>query len=89
MLLLAPRLGRALLPLSYLGSMTLTLYTMHVLAVADEVGPGDPQQLWVVHIVVALLVATAWRLAHARGPLEQLLSWPSRAVAVRVATGAR
>jgi hypothetical protein len=89
MLLLAPRLGRALLPLSYLGSMTLTLYTMHVLAVADEVGPGDPQQLWVVHIVVALLVATAWRLAHARGPLEQLLSWPSRAVAVRVATAAR
>jgi hypothetical protein len=89
MLLLAPRLGQALLPLAFLGSMTLTLYTMHVLAVADEVGPGDPEQLWVVHVVVALLIATAWRLTHARGPLEQLVSWPSRAVAVRIATAAR
>lgn len=88
MLLLAPLLGRTLLPMAWLGSLTLTLYTLHVLAVTDRVGPSDPEQLWVFHAVAALLISSAWRLAWVRGPLEQLVSWPSRAVAVRVA-GAR
>jgi uncharacterized membrane protein len=85
MLLLAPLLGRVLLPLAWLGSMTLTLYTLHVLAVADRVGPSDPEQLWVVHVVAALVVATVWRSAMPRGPLEELVSRPSRRVAELVA----
>jgi hypothetical protein len=85
MLLVVPTLGPALLPLAYMGSMTLTLYTVHVLAVADELGPSDREELWVAHAVTALLVATVWRLATRRGPLEQLVSWPSHAVAAKVA----
>ena len=85
MLLLAPLLGPALLPLAYMGSMTLTLYTMHVLAVAAELGPGDPEELWVVHAVTALLAATLWRLTAPRGPLEHVVSSLSRSVAGKVA----
>ena len=85
MLLLAPLLCPALLPLAYMGSMTLTLYTVHVLAVAGEIGPSDPEELWVVHAVTALLVATLWRLTSPRGPRELLISRPSRAMADKVA----
>jgi len=84
MLLLEPLLGWALLPLAWLGSMTLTLYALHVLAVADEVGPSDPELLWVVHAAAALVLATAVRRANARGPVEQLVSWLSHVAAARV-----
>jgi hypothetical protein len=84
MLLLAPLAGKALLPLAWLGSMTLTLYTVHVVAVADGVGPRDPEWLWVAHVLAALVIATSWRSVHPRGPLEHLVSLPSRAVATRV-----
>jgi len=85
LLLLAPLAGRVLQPLAWMGGMTLTLYTLHVLAVAAEIGPADPGRLWVVHAVAAAVLATAWRLSSPRGPLEQLVSWPSRAVTARVA----
>ena len=84
MLLLEPVVGRALLPLAWLGSMTLTLYTLHALAVADGVGPSDPELLWVVHAVAALVLATAVRRTNARGPVEQFVSWLSHAAAARV-----
>jgi len=74
LLLLEPLLGRVLTPIAWVGSMTLTLYTLHVLAVADGVGPQDPAELFAVHVVVALLVGTAIRANVARGPLEHLVS---------------
>ncbi len=79
LLLLEPLIGRALVPLAWTGSMTLTLYTLHVLAVADGVGPRDADELFVVHVVVAVLVSIAVRANVARGPLEHVVS---------VATGA-
>jgi hypothetical protein len=84
LLLLAPLLGLALLPLAYTGSMTLTLYSLHALALALEIGPTDPEELYVSHVVVALLLATAWRLMAPRGPLEELVSQPSRGAAASV-----
>ncbi|MGI8987920.1 MAG: heparan-alpha-glucosaminide N-acetyltransferase domain-containing protein [Nocardioidaceae bacterium] len=79
LLLLEPLAGRALVPLAWLGSMTLTLYSLHVLAVADGVGPQDPEELFAVHVVVALLVGIGVRSHVARGPLEHVVSVASNA----------
>lgn len=79
LLLLEPLVGRALVPLAWMGSMTLTLYTLHVLAVADGVGPADPEQLYVAHVLTALVVAVGIRAFAARGPLEHVLSEASNA----------
>ncbi len=59
-------------PLAAAGSMTLTLYTVHVIAVDAEVGPTDRYDLYVLHAVLALIVATMWRTLVGRGPLEAL-----------------
>jgi hypothetical protein len=59
--------------------MTLTLYSLHVLAVADGVGPQDPEELFAVHVVVALLVGIGVRSHVARGPLEHVVSVASNA----------
>jgi len=60
-------------PLAAAGSMTLTLYTVHVLALAN----GSPLlltdnrlHLWLGHVVTVLVVATFWRAKVGRGPLE-------------------
>jgi hypothetical protein len=74
-LLLARVLPRGvLLPFAAAGSMTFTLYTAHVLALSAD-SPflsQDRQQLWLVQVVLALLVATLWRSTIGRGPLEAL-----------------
>ena len=72
---LVPRV--ALLPLAAVGSMTFTLYSLHVLALAQD-SPlllDDPAQLWWAHVVVAVVLATAWRTTLGRGPLEALAAW--------------
>ncbi len=71
----------ALTPLAATGSMTLTLYTGHVVALADDarVSTSRPST-WVTHVLVALAAATLWRAvatalgARGRGPLEALAS---------------
>ena len=78
LLLLAPLLRRALLPLAWVGGMTLTLYTLHAVALAYEWGPDDPEPRYLTHMLAAFVVAAAWRSWQPRGPLEQLVSWPSR-----------
>lgn len=83
-LLLTPHVRKAILPLAWVGGMTLTLYALHVLAVAYELGPDDPQQRYATHVVAAFVIAAGWRSWWPRGPLEQLVSWPSRATARRV-----
>ena len=67
------------IPFAAVGSMTLTLYTAHVLALADG-SPflsRDSQTLWLAHIAVALVFATVWRTNIGRGPLEAMVSWLS------------
>jgi len=92
-LLLVRVLPRLLvLPFAAAGSMTLTLYTAHVLALADgsPLLATDRTRLWWAHVLVGLVVATFWRTQVGRGPLEALLAWLSgsarRAVAGRTAT---
>jgi hypothetical protein len=65
------------LPVSAAGTMTLTLYTAHVLALAavrdTPIDPavGSPMTYYAVNVVVALLFASAWQLTGIRGPLEE------------------
>ena len=77
-LLLADIVGRWLVPLAWVGSMTLTLYTLHVVAVAAAPDPELPWTVWAVHVFFAFAIAAQWRSWSPRGPLEQLVAWPSR-----------
>jgi hypothetical protein len=74
-LLVVDRWGRrAVLPLVAVGSMTLTLYSAHVIALWRQ-GPlliDDTLVLYLAHVVLASLVAWGWRSYIGRGPLEWL-----------------
>jgi uncharacterized membrane protein YeiB len=78
-LMLVPRTGRWLRPLAAAGSMTLTLYSAHVIAVG-LVFAADPEEqssvwlVWLVNVVVALVAATWWGSPARRGPLEELVA---------------
>jgi hypothetical protein len=82
--LLVTRLGAGpLSPVAAAGSMTLTLYSAHVLALRTN-GPlllDDRLHLWLLHVAVALVAATIWRLLVGRGPLEGATTWISRRLA--------
>lgn len=71
MLLLERRLRVVLAPLAAIGSMTFTLYTLHVVLLASVLPGGVPYALaW--HVVIAVAVAWPWRRHVGRGPLEAL-----------------
>jgi uncharacterized membrane protein YeiB len=78
-LLLVPRTGEWLRPLAAAGSMTLTLYSGHAVALG-LVQAGDPDGLWpvwpilIVNAALALVVATWWGSPQHRGPLEELVA---------------
>ncbi|WP_120004864.1 DUF418 domain-containing protein [Nesterenkonia muleiensis] len=82
MLIITPRLGRALSPLAATGQLALTAYCAHLVAIAVVAGPDadSPYRglLLSLTIVIGLIgLCTAWRAAFARGPLESLLRLPS------------
>ena len=91
-LLLARLLPRLVfLPLAAAGSMTLTLYSLHVLVLTNgsPLLVEDRLQLWVGHVVVALVVASLWRTRVGRGPLEALAAWLDRLARRRVSGTSR
>ena len=61
-------------PIAAAGSMTLTLYTVHVLAVLAELPGLGAGADWVFHAVTALAVATLVRAFLTRGPLEAFVA---------------
>lgn len=86
----APLMMRRVLrgPLAVLaatGSMTLTIYTVHVVALVAKVGPDQRPQLLLAHVAAAAVLATIWRSSFGRGPLEELVS-RAAAAARRAAT---
>lgn len=89
MLLLAAagRRTRALLsPLAAAGSMTLSLYSAHVLLLASGVLPRDRETSYAVQVVAALALAWLWRRFLGRGPLERavaVLATPVREAVAR------
>ena len=50
--------------------MTLTLYTLHVVALAAEVGPERGPSLYWLHVGFALAFGVLWRTGVGQGPLE-------------------
>ena len=73
-LLLTRRFGSWLLPLSAMATMTLTLYSAHLLALSAEVHYDQPYLWFFLQIGVAALLATAWHRALGQGPLERVVA---------------
>ncbi|SDZ39708.1 heparan-alpha-glucosaminide N-acetyltransferase domain-containing protein [Herbiconiux ginsengi] len=69
--------GLVLFPLRAVGSMPLTIYTGHVLALTVWRGFGAPgAESWLPFLTLtlcSLVFATLWRLFLGRGPLERLI----------------
>jgi uncharacterized membrane protein len=86
-LLVVPPVGVLARPFVAAGSMTLTLYSVHVLVVAASDGAAwanaHPQVVLACHGVVALAAATLWGSPQRRGPLEQLAHAAARTAARR------
>ncbi|HEU0040977.1 MAG TPA: heparan-alpha-glucosaminide N-acetyltransferase domain-containing protein [Jiangellaceae bacterium] len=71
MLLIAKWSRGILLPLSTTGSMTLTLYSLHVVLLATIL-PRTTEHAFLVHVAIAIAIAVPWRTLVGRGPLEAL-----------------
>ena len=83
-LLVSRPLRWLLLPLGALGSMPLSAYSGHVLAIALITGPGgyySSNVFWAVLTVGMLLVTTVWSIFLGRGPLERLVGFAARRTA--------
>ena len=79
--LLVVRVAPPLLtPLVAACSMTLTLYSSHVIALGMARRDADVVAQLMVHVVVALVFALIWRAYHRRGPLEVVVSAVERSV---------
>ena len=72
-LLVMRRAGAGLLWLSAMGSMTLTLYSAHILALSAMLHYEVPLLWFLIHVLVAGLFAVSWRRAYGRGPLERVV----------------
>jgi uncharacterized membrane protein len=82
--ILAGRATSTLLrPLAAAGSMTLTLYSLHLLLLSSPVMPGNGLGL-LLQTVLVVAFALVWSRSHARGPLEELVAQASGAVRRRV-----
>jgi hypothetical protein len=68
-LLLVPYQGRTTGPLAAAGSMTLTLYSAHVVIMATEIlDPEHPIVSITIQAIVFLLAAVLWRAAMGKSP---------------------
>ena len=77
-LLLAQLIKRAIWPLAAVGSMTFTLYSLHVVLIATVL-PASTEHALLIHVLVALVIAVPWRRLIGRGPLEALAAAAARA----------
>lgn len=90
MLVLAPLLRWALLPLAAMGSMPLTSYALHVLVILVVGGPMSmiaSNGVWAGMVAGLLVLTTAWAALRGRGPLEQLTAWAARRAAAGAGAG--
>lgn len=74
MLLLARFAGKALLPLSAPGRMTLTLYCVHLLFLGTGALADLPYLSLALQIAVFIAIAVIWQRMDRQGPLEGLVS---------------
>ncbi|MFI7744365.1 heparan-alpha-glucosaminide N-acetyltransferase domain-containing protein [Kocuria rhizosphaericola] len=72
-LLVSGAVGSWLLPLSAMGSMTLSLYTAHLVALSFEVHYHRPYLWFTIQLMTAVLFAVAWQRTLGQGPLERVV----------------
>ncbi|MFN8170099.1 MAG: heparan-alpha-glucosaminide N-acetyltransferase domain-containing protein [Candidatus Nanopelagicales bacterium] len=72
---------RLLRPLAAVGSMTLTLYTAHVVVLHLELGTWDDPGYYWAQVLAALVLAPLWLMRFRRGPLEQVVHAASHDIA--------
>jgi uncharacterized membrane protein len=75
-------------PLAAAGSMTLTLYSLHLLLLSSPDLPGDWSG-FVLQSAVVVVFALVWSRYHARGPLEEIVARLSGAARRAVQHGRR
>jgi uncharacterized membrane protein YeiB len=80
-------LGYLLRPVSAAGSMTLTLYVASLLFMNSPLDGFGPLEGYLWQIGAAVVIATAWRRAVGRGPLEAATSMVATAARDRVRRG--
>ena len=61
-------------PLAAAGSMTLTLYTAHLMFLNSDYDVYDAGTGYRLQVVAVLLIGLAWRATAGRGPLESLVT---------------
>jgi uncharacterized membrane protein len=83
-LLLAHLAASELAPLAALGSMTLTLYSAHLLVLASGFLEKQSSNSLIIQVVIATIFALRWRRSHDYGPLEGLLAQATRRTRIRV-----
>lgn len=65
--------GRALAPLAAAGSMTLTLYALHLLLLVSPVQPESDAVAFALQVLVLIAFALVWSRRFTRGPLEAVV----------------
>jgi uncharacterized membrane protein len=73
-------------PLAAAGSMTLTLYCLHLVMLSSPVMPGELAG-FLIQTAVVITFALVWSRHHARGPFEEIVAQASGSVRRRVASG--
>ncbi|MGY1617071.1 heparan-alpha-glucosaminide N-acetyltransferase domain-containing protein [Geodermatophilus sp. SYSU D00691] len=76
-------------PIAAAGSMTLTLYCLHLLMLSSPFLPEDDVASMLVQVLVVVGFALAWSRYHARGPLEDLVAAATNGVRRRILAGGR
>jgi uncharacterized membrane protein len=70
-----PAVGRRVVTVVFgAGTMTLTLYSLHVVMRTAEVWPEEEPESFRLHVLVLLGIGAAYALFRRRGPLERLAS---------------
>jgi uncharacterized membrane protein YeiB len=69
-----PAVARVLSPVAVTGSMSLTIYSAHLLLLATGVLQNHHLLLYVLMVLGALAVAHLWRRRFGQGPLERLVA---------------
>lgn len=76
-------LRRLVFPVAALGSMPLTAYATHIVAIRLLTDPWDyleDNQTWLLFVISLVLGCTLWALLWGRGPLERMTGWAARAL---------
>jgi uncharacterized membrane protein len=74
-------------PIAAAGSMTLTLYCLHLLMLSSPFMPEDDVASLLLQVAVVVAFALGWSRYHARGPLEDVVAAATGAARRRILSG--